>query len=78
MMITERVFGPTPTMTDMRHTFASWLVSEGVELIKVRDLLVHSPIRMTERYAHLAPNRLHEAVSVLDGLYEQAELDLNR
>ena len=52
---------------DLRHTFASWLVSEGVELAKIRDLLGHSSIKMTERYAHLAPNRLHEAVGKLDG-----------
>ena len=51
---------------DLRHTFASWLVSEGVELIKVRDLLGHTTIRMTERYAHLMPGRLLEAVEVLD------------
>lgn len=51
---------------DMRHTFASWLVSNGVELVKVRDLLGHSSISMTERYAHLQPNRLLGAVQVLD------------
>lgn len=51
---------------DLRHTFASWLVSEGVELIKVRDLLGHTSIKMTERYAHLMPSRLLGAVQVLD------------
>lgn len=51
---------------DLRHTFASWLVSEGVELVKVRDLLGHTKISMTERYAHLMPNRLLDAVQVLD------------
>lgn len=51
---------------DLRHTFASWLVSEGVELVKVRDLLGHSSIKMTERYAHLMPDRLHGAVEILD------------
>jgi len=54
---------------DLRHTFASWLVMSGVELIKVRDLLGHTSVKMTERYAHLAPDRLQAAVSVLDGLF---------
>lgn len=52
---------------DLRHTFASWLVSSGVPLSELRDLLGHSSIVQTERYAHLAPGRLHYAVEILDG-----------
>ncbi|HIF79576.1 MAG TPA: site-specific integrase [Gammaproteobacteria bacterium] len=51
---------------DLRHTFASWLVTEGVPLLKVSRLLGHSTIKMTERYAHFAPDNLKSAVSLLD------------
>ncbi|WP_399353874.1 site-specific integrase [Thiohalorhabdus denitrificans] len=52
---------------DLRHTFASWLVMSGVPLYEVRDLLRHRSITQTERYAHLAPDRLAAAAAVLDG-----------
>jgi site-specific recombinase XerD len=39
----------------MRHTAASWLVMDGVDLYRVRDLLGHESITTTQRYAHLAP-----------------------
>ena len=52
---------------DLRHTFASWLVQAGVPLPEVRDLLGHASIEMTERYAHLAPERLRGAVARLEG-----------
>lgn len=50
----------------LRHTFASLLVMKGVPIKTVQELLGHSTIEMTERYAHLSPNVKRDAVSKLD------------
>ncbi|WP_034604328.1 site-specific integrase, partial [Halodesulfovibrio aestuarii] len=50
----------------LRHTFASWLVQRGTPLYTVAALMGHSTIAMTERYAHLAPDGLRQAVAVLE------------
>jgi integrase len=38
-----------------RHTFASHWVMDGRPIEKLRDILGHSTVQVTERYAHLSP-----------------------
>jgi integrase len=50
----------------LRHTFASWLVADGVPLPVVQGLLGHANIEMTMRYSHLAPSAFRGAIDVLE------------
>ncbi len=56
------------TFHTLRHTFASWAMMKGAALRELQELLGHSSLTMTMRYAHLAPEHLRTAVSRLDGL----------
>lgn len=51
---------------DLRHDFCSKLVQAGVDLYTVKELAGHKDITTTQRYAHLSPERLKNAVAVLD------------
>lgn len=50
---------------DLRHTYASLLINKGVTLYEVQTLLGHCNASMTQRYAHLLPNRLHSKAEIV-------------
>ena len=50
----------------LRHTYASWLVMSGVDLYRTQKLMGHKNGQTTQRYAHLAPGYLEEAVNRLE------------
>jgi hypothetical protein len=51
------------TWHTLRHTFASRAVMAGVDIRTVQELMGHSTITMTMRYAHLSPAHLRSAVN---------------
>jgi integrase len=51
---------------DLRHTFASRLVMNGVDIRTVQELLGHKSIVMTMKYAHLAPDHRQAAVEKMN------------
>lgn len=50
----------------LRHTFASHLAEAGVPIKAIQELLGHSNIQTTMRYAHLSPSVLEDAISKLE------------
>jgi len=53
---------------DLRHTYASHLAMKGVHIRALQELLGHKTLAMTQRYSHLAPEQLQNAVKLLDGI----------
>jgi integrase len=47
-------------LNDLRHTFASNLINDGIPSIVVRDALGHADVRMTQRYAKPSAHALEQ------------------
>ncbi len=56
---------------DLRHTFASYALMAGADLVSIRDILGHSDIRMTSRYAHSNDELKKRAVESISDLMDQ-------
>lgn len=61
---TDLVF-PKGQMTHiLRHSFASYFVMNGGNILTLQRILGHADIKMTMRYSHLSPNYLNDAVTL--------------
>lgn len=69
--VTRSELQPRPKIKDLRHTHASWLISDGVSLEAVQDQMGHESILTTRGvYGHLLP-----AVGVEVGRVASAAMD---
>lgn len=63
----ERAGIPHARQHDLRHSFASWTLQGGASLSEVGEVLGHSSIVTTQRYAHLAPTHADTVRAILEG-----------
>ena len=55
---------------DLRHTAATLMVTGGIPLVTVSQILGHATIHMTMKYAHPTPENKRKAVNVLASIFE--------
>lgn len=61
----KTVFQPNVRIHDIRHSFASILVSAGASLPLIGQMLGHTQVQTTQRYAHLFDDPLRQAAETV-------------
>lgn len=56
----------------LRHTYATHLLEQGVNILLIKELLGHAYIETTMVYLHVAQPSAHSVFSPLDSLYGQS------
>jgi len=83
LVVAEQVMGkrrkvtryhPTVRIHDLRHSYASHLVSNGVSLHIVGKLLGHAQAATTMRYAHLQDEALRAATNRFGDIYTETKM----
>jgi len=57
------------TAHSLRHTHASWLAMDGLDILQIKEQLGHKTLEMTLRYSHLIPNKRFEATQKLTSFF---------
>ena len=68
-------YKPLLRIHDLRHNFASYVLSEGASLSTVGKLLGHTQIATTERYAHLLDKPQRDATNAFGRIYANAKAE---
>lgn len=69
IMVQKEADLPDVRIHDLRHTFASLLVSGGASLEIIGRLLGHSQMQTTQRYAHLMESPLRAGVDTVASIF---------
>jgi site-specific recombinase XerD len=67
---------PAFRLYDLRHTYASRAVMEGVDLRTLGALLGHTTIQMTMRYVHPSEEHKREAAKKIENFKAQSAIKL--
>ncbi|MCO4781771.1 MAG: tyrosine-type recombinase/integrase [Candidatus Cloacimonetes bacterium] len=65
------------TFHTLRHSFATHLLEDGVNILVIQRLLGHTSLKTTMIYLHIANNYIKRAHSPLDTLYSEVSIDHN-